>query len=456
MPDSYLQSLLCPLPEDIAHLKGAGLFDEALELIRRRLLDPSLPTMLRTRLETERMFLKRLPRDYTLTRAALAAEIREAVPSFRDEEVDELVRDGRADFIFLNGEMLFHEDLGASLLKAWPALRARSEKLNVVPKSTLDPIIEKTKTGVAAHITIKGVTTIADSAFLPGALYRIHMPIPQKSMQQTAPESLTCTLPFTVQDGPQQCMYMEFKADKNEPITFEYSYTQRPRYVDPLDPAASGVVYPDARPVCAEDLSEHAPHITFTPYLISLANGLKKNETDPVQIARTFYDYVTTNVTYAYQRPYLLIENGAEYTAVNRHGDCGLQALLFITLCRIVGIPARWQSGLCAEPGDVGSHDWAEFYTERFGWLPADCSYGGGAWRNGALHRWNFYFGNLDPWRMVANRDYYAAFTPAKKHPRFDPYDSQRGEIETEDRALAYGEFRTRYTMTAYEEEEIK
>ena len=34
-----------------------------------------------------------------------------------------------------------------------------------------------------------------------------------------------------------------------------------------------------------------------------------------------------------------------------------MQALLFITMCRIAGVPARWQSGLYAEPGSVGMHD---------------------------------------------------------------------------------------------------
>ena len=37
MPDTFLQSLSCPLPEDIAHLKGAGEYELALRLIDRRL-----------------------------------------------------------------------------------------------------------------------------------------------------------------------------------------------------------------------------------------------------------------------------------------------------------------------------------------------------------------------------------------------------------------------------------
>ncbi|MFQ8759290.1 MAG: hypothetical protein ACLSAF_07420 [Intestinimonas sp.] len=32
-------------------------------------------------------------------------------------------------------------------------------------------------------------------------------------------------------------------------------------------------------------------------------------------------------------------------------------ALLFIALCRIAGVPARWESGLSVRPDHVGPHD---------------------------------------------------------------------------------------------------
>ena len=87
-------------------------------------------------------------------------------------------------------------------------------------------------------------------------------------------------------------------------------------------------------------------------------------------------------------------------------------------------------------------------------WLYADPSFGGSAYKAGSDLRWNFYFGNLDPWRMVANRVYFAPFAPEKKYPRVDPYDNQRGEIENGSRGLRGGEFRTRYEMLWHEESE--
>ena len=66
MPDRDLQSLVCPLPEDIAALKGAGEFSLALEMIDRRLQEP-LPQMLKTRLEAERRLLPRLAAYFDTT-----------------------------------------------------------------------------------------------------------------------------------------------------------------------------------------------------------------------------------------------------------------------------------------------------------------------------------------------------------------------------------------------------
>ena len=107
-----------------------------------------------------------------------------------------------------------------------------------------------------------------------------------------------------------------------------------------------------------------------------------------------------------------------------------MQALLFITMCRIAKIPARWQSGLYVTPFSIGCHDWAEFYIAPYGWLFADLSFGGSAYREGNIKRWNYYFGNLDPFRMVANSDFQYELLPEKKFLRNDPYDNQVGEAE--------------------------
>mgnify|MGYP003172830439 FL=1 len=44
------------------------------------------------------------------------------------------------------------------------------------------------------------------------------------------------------------------------------------------------------------------------------------------------------------------------------------------------------------------------------------------------------YFGNLDPWRMVANNRFQAEFVPAFDGMREDPYDNQMGEASVDGR----------------------
>ena len=446
MSDRYLESLVCPLPKDIAALKGAGEFDLALQLIERRLKEP-LPDMLKTRLETEKFLLPKLAESYTLSHEDLLAEMQKRVPDFTAEELNELLLNGKLDYIYVNGQRRYFNRMPGSLVKAHPQLKQRTLPDGSV-QTDLDGIIQRMKAhDVVFRYRLRADITIDDDE--PGAVYRIHMPLASRSMQQEPAADVTCSVPFQAdaEDAPQRTAYIE---TKEKHIQLEYTVTQKPKYVDPLDENVHEIVYPAARPVCAEDLIEQPPHLSFTPYLKALAKELRGEETDPVRAAWRFYDYITSRVIYSFMPSYRLMESGAEYTAVNRRGDCGMLALLFIALCRISGIPARWQSGLEAAPGSVGHHDWAEFYSERLGWLPVDCSFGGTAFRAGNETRRRFYFGNLDPYRMVANRMYYAPFTPAKHFPRSDPYDSQGGEAETAARALDDA-FDADYTMLWHE-----
>ena len=216
-------------------------------------------------------------------------------------------------------------------------------------------------------------------------------------------------------------------------------YVSEILYADPLHaPAPAAQLYPAAPPPAAEDLGEDGTFITFTPYLRALAAELTEGAEDDLHRAWRIYEFITTKVKYSFVRQYFQIDSIGEYCALNLKGDCGLQALLFISLCRICGIPARWQSGLSISADDPGSHDWAQFYLPGWGWLFADPSFGGGAWRSGARARWLFYFGNLDPARMAAASCFMAEFSHPAAGLRVDPFDNQTGEIERIGRPLPF------------------
>lgn len=449
-----IESLQMGLPEDILKQKWAGDLTGALASIDARLAE-NLPEMLRTRLTVERALLKRLPRLYTLSRQEALSSMCQRIPGFTEAEFDRLERDNFLDYLYLGGEKRYFCRFLNSLLKTHPGLAERAGQPISPARPLLDRCIQQLKERgrLDFRIRLRATLRIDEEAFVPGELYRVHLPLPAPAAQisnirllASDPEPWRIASP----SHPQRTACFEQRLERNHPFVLEYEYDVHLLFADPLGgPLAGGPLYPAAPSPTQDDLGERAPHMLFTPYLRSLAQEIQGAETDPIRIARRFYDFITTRVRYSFVRDYFLIDNISEYAALNLKGDCGIQALLFITLCRIAGIPARWQSGLYTDPQSVGSHDWAQFYVEPWGWLFCDCSFGGSAYRAGNPERWNFYFGNLDPYRMVANSDYQQEFDPPKRFLRIDPYDNQQGECECSSKGFGPGELDTCHELVS-------
>lgn len=428
-PQTMVASLSLPLPEDILKHKWAGRLDAARQAIDQRLTE-ELPAMLRARLLLEKERLRRLPLQYPWNRAEAFEKLRALVPDITEAEMDACEREGRIDFLYLEGEKRYFLRFHLSLMR-FPDFRAR--RGGASPASPwLDPMIAEIrgKGSLARRITLEASIRPADGAFVPGT-YRAWLPLAAESAQQSRIEVLAGD-PDAVAapDAPARTAYWQRALPENTPFTLRYRYDSRILYADPLNrPAPAAPLYPAALPPTAEDLAEDGTFIRFTPYLRALAAEVTDGADSQAQKAWRIYEFITTRVKYSFVRQYFCIDDLGAYCAVNLKGDCGLQALLFINLCRIAGIPARWQSGLSIDEDGPGDHDWAQFWLPGWGWLFADPSFGGGAYRAGAQERWRFYFGNLDPMRMAANRVFMAPLTPGEDFLRVDPFDSQEGEI---------------------------
>lgn len=429
--DACVTSLSLPLPEDILKRKWAGDVEGAIRAIDLHLAnDP--PAMLRDRLTVERERLRRLPTQYPWNRAEALEKLRALAPEVTDEQLCRMEDAGLVDFIYLKGEKRYFVRFHRSLCKLVPELTRGEGKPNG-RSPYLDPMIAemKRKGFLRRRLTLDVSLSLAANAFTPGE-YLAHLPYPAVCAQQSDVRLLEGDPDgIAPADAPARTAWWRRKLDAWQDFRLRYSYVSCVRYADPLHaPAPEHPLYPDVPAPSPEDLSETLPYLRFTPYLRALAAELAGNETDNARKAWKFYEFVTTKVKYSFMRDYFQIDDLGEYCAVNLKGDCGLQALLFIELCRIAGIPARWQSGMSVSPDYVGSHDWAQFYLEGWGWLLCDPSFGGSAWRGGAGERHAFYFGNLDPMRMVANCRFQASLTPEKSALRVDPYDNQSGELE--------------------------
>lgn len=430
--EQYVSSLSMPLPEDIMKRKWAGDLDGAVKAIDMRLAAP-LPEMLRARLLCEKERIRRLPTQYPFTRDEAIEKLSGLTgQAVSGEEFDRLELSGWIDFIYINGEKRYFVRFHRSMLHNG-ALEHLTGQTKKPENAYLDPMIAEImeKGEAKRRITLRASLYVDKEAFVPGE-YLAHLPLPIEDAQQSEVRLLDGD-PDGLGDAhaPARTAYWRRTLDAWRPFEATYSYVTHIRYADPLGrPAPDAPLYSACTSPCAEDLGERGAYMRFTPYLRDLAQRLTAGERSDVMKAWRIYEFVTTQVTYSFVRDYFQLDDQGEYCAVNLKGDCGLQALLFILLCRISGIPARWQSGLSIDEDYVGSHDWAQFYLPGWGWLFADPSYGGSAYRAGSGTRHRFYFGNLDPMRMAANRVYQAELTPEKTQLRVDPFDNQSGEVE--------------------------
>ena len=433
------------LPEDILRLKHHGDYDNAIRLIDFRLKDENLPQCLRYCLQVQREMMVRMPIEFPYTYDDALAIIRQHIPDFSKEEFDLIIAQRKIRWSYVNGEFRIFNRFFSSLVKAYRGFAQRANQVLPGVESAvggiplLDYSMQKMKENGAMtnRIRIRATAKVKDEVFSPGMFVRVHLPIPSACEQQSD-ISIEKVYPDTgkiaPEDALQRAVSWEMTLEENTEFVVEYAYTHTARYHD----LENQVGQPGAYDF---DLEEQAPHIVFTPYIRALVQELTEGITDPLEKARRFYDFITKNMSYTYMPSYFLLENIPDTCAQNFNGDCGVFALLFLTLCRCAGIPAQWQSGFTAEPDFCGGHDWVRFYVEPLGWLFADCSYGVSANRNENEERRKFYFGNLDPYRMVANSAFAAPFTVQKAHWRADPYDNQVGEMETADRGLTYEEY---------------
>ena len=315
---------------------------------------------------------------------------------------------------------------------------------------TLDGIIArmKEKGHLRARFELHEEMTVSSDRLTPGETLRIHLPLPVVHAQVKSAELLkTSHAPACVNEEtePHRSVYFELPYEPGMTVSADFAYEIDAPYVQP-DPEKVLAEQPDF------DTEEMPPHVVFTPYLRALVSEIVGEETNPLKKARLIYDFITTKCVYRFMPAYKMIFSFAEYFAAGQRGDCGIHAITFITLCRIAGIPAQWRAGLYTKPDDVGNHDWARFYVAPYGWLYADCSFGGSAFRAGSEMRRDFYFANLEPWRLPLCRAFQQEMNPPKQFMRFDPYDNQNGEIESLTRALDGSEYDTDAHVISYTE----
>lgn len=453
-----MRYLNVPLPEDLMKLKWGGDYERLISVIDRRLADETLPAPLRKRLQLERILAARIPSQYPYSYEEALALLRANIRDFKDKELETLWEENTADWIYINGRVQFHELFFDNLMKTRDDYGARflgtmedNEKNAALLRENVRLMEEHG--GRTVHmrlLTRLSLTPEAEKACM-GKTAHVYMPLPVEYAQVRNLRLLgfegTAGEPVSVDNGsyPQRTARFETVIRGGEVWQTEFEFDNETVFRNP-DPSQVLFSQPSFY------TGEEAPHIRFTPYLRELTRSVTEGEENPLLAAEKIYRFITSQVKYSFVRSYSTVEDIPEFTAANRKGDCGFQALLFITMCRIAGIPARWQSGLYATPLTVGSHDWAQYYVAPFGWLSADCSFGGSAFRQGDEKRRAYYGANLDPYRIPYASQFMHSFSREEEGLRDDPYDNQSGEVFCGGRFLRSGkEFTVEYRLETAE-----
>jgi len=438
------------LAPELRDLELAGRLAEAEDWIDEALR--GLPTDPAHPLAIERQRLARVRRDYSQTSERLLEVVRQSIPDATADDLERWRQAGHLQAVEIDGAIGYFRREPRNLFRfSQEARRRRDEHSGKTASAPAgDPNAGTTKRydlhehveglireaeetdsaavgGFRIHATHR--VTVGADAVPPGETIRCWIPFPQEYERQSEVELLESAPPvLTIAPNgtAQRTVYLEGTAVAGEPSVFSVSYAYTLKgFVPKLDPAKVPLPTEDLR---GHYLASRPPHLELTPEVQALAREIVGEERNPLLAAEKLFRWMDANIRYSAEMEYSTLASITDKVMTERKGDCGIHALLFIALCRASGIPARWQSGWAMRPGAENLHDWAEFYVEPWGWLPADPSYGRRNHPNPQVR--DFYFGHLDAFRMIANLDYEAPFIPAKTHWRSDNIDNQRGEVE--------------------------
>jgi transglutaminase-like putative cysteine protease len=459
-------------PDAAAHadvLEAKGRFTDASLILNVALNRGDLSARQREQLEFQLDRLRRIKLDFPYTQTALFSELKKSVRSLSLEEYEQWVQEGRFDSREIDGQRFFMVASVSNLFFRYPELSARRLRpKNSAPIETLhwetcgaikkEALAEGKPYVLPKRFRINmSVTANADAA-PDGETIRAWLPIPRRyPFQGDFALVSSSSSPIHVDDetSAARSIYLEQTARRGKPTEFDiqYEYTAHGVWfnlkasavqpVNPHDPAVKAFL-------------KEGPHVQFTPEIRALSMQIAGDEHNPYLKAKKFYDWISGNIKYSFATEYSTIRNISEYCRSHGYGDCGQEALLFITLCRLNGIPARWQSGWTLFPGAKSNHDWTEIYLQPYGWVPVDPYMGIYAMRYATTlaseqrsEIRDFYFGGLDPYRLIANSDHNQPLTPPKTTMRSDDVDFQRGELEWGKHNIYFDQFS--YDLTARE-----
>lgn len=428
--------------ERIVQSIDAGQFEAATSAISAGLATPGIDAATKRALLFQRERMRRILLDFSLDETDVSARIRQEIPDLTNSEFARWAKRGYLERQLVDGRLRYFNRAPSNLFRlSRDARERRAVQTPLVdsPMETPNDYHRRVRAAALAldessvepqRVRVTQTLSVDADAVPAGETLRAWIPYPRALPGQQEDIRLLDSEPASERIAPevasQRTVYLEKHAKAGETTHFSISY-ELTIFGQYNEVDAAKTVPASATAALKPYLSERPPHIVFSNAIRVFSEQIVGDETNPWRIAQKLFAAVD-DIPWAGAREYSTITNLSDYALRAGHADCGQQTLLLMTLLRLNGIPARWQSGMMFSAGDYWNlHDWGWLYIEPYGWMPMDVTFG--RFEEEPALDW-FYLGGLDGYRIAFNDDFGVRFDPPKKHFRSETVDSQRGEVE--------------------------
>ena len=391
----------------------------------------------------------RIISDFSLSMNDAKTELIRLYPQINLDSIDSYAASKFIEIKIIDGEKRMHRKSPRNFKLLNPSLSnwiGRGANADTSDIKTVELIISKAQNpnnhNLGKRICYKFSIDVPYHNFLVNDTLKVWMPVPIESQRQENFKIISVSHDNYIlskdQGSEHNTLYIEQGVDSiisDSILHFEYvgEYDVYGQYFSPDYITNNIKPYNKNSEVYKKYTDLNHKHIICD----SLAFTIVGQETCPYRQSELIYEYISKTYPWAGAREYSTIESLPQYVLDEAHGDCGQVALLYISLMRTLGVPARWESGWMLHPWDKNLHDWAEVYFEGVGWVPVDVSFGRFISSNDEKVK-NFYSTGIDYFRFATNTGICSPLYPNKKYIRSETVDFQMGEVECSKGNLFY------------------
>lgn len=442
---SFISCKQYPSEQEIFLNIDSGNFTLAEEQIQLLLENEHASDSVKKIMNDQLDLMNRIRMDFSLTEDEIKEKLMKYFPQINDSMLRKWEGEKSLEMRIIDGEKKYFRHAHNNLFRLDREAKERKTEVDGESTNELNNYYSKYVKSIIDQVKSNGNSTVDEKKF------QVQYTITLKAGAVPVGETVRCWLPYpriheqcqpevtlvSVNSGqyqvapvetPQRTIYIEKTVQKDSSTVFQVTFEVKTaaQWFDIIPDKI--LQYDTTGRVYQEFTKERYPHIVFSDNIRALSQQIVGDEENPVRIVRKIYQWIDKNIPWASALEYSTVKCIPEYVLENKHGDCGMQSLLFITLARYNGVPAKWQSGWYFFPVATNMHDWAEVYYEGVGWVPVDQSFGLIDSENEEI-KW-FYTQGLDPFRLIINDDYGRELYPPKKFLRSETNDFQRGELE--------------------------